>query len=445
MPLTEWRIRIGSGAVASALLLGAPGAAQAGNAPITYNEHVAPILQRSCVTCHRPAGTNAGGLVAPMALRTYREARPWARAIASRVSAREMPPWFADHPTGVFKNERGLNDDEIKTILAWVAGGSPEGDAAKAPPPPAEPANTSGWTLGPPDLIVKLPTPYVVKDDDEDVQGSFHVNLTPEILPRDVVVRAWEFRAGTLDAKANNSVHHMCGGAHPPGYRGQSDEGDEGGKATASLGCTAGGAEPFELPEGFGRRLYANGVVTFGMHYYKEKGPGTAFENQPEVGFYLAKGPIKHIVDTSAIGDRAFEIPPNHPNYPVGGAMTMKKDTLVFALWPHAHLRAKAARYTAAYPDGRKEVLLNVPRYDQSWQVTYQYRQPKLLPKGTRLEVVMHYDNSPARAAKRGFKPDIPVWYGPRTQDEMMLGFFTYAELDPESASRLKTSTQQQD
>ena len=400
---------------------------------VTYHEDVAPILRESCETCHRPAGPNVGGLVAPMPLRTYQETRPWARAIAAKVAMREMPPWFSDAPKGVFKNERGLSDEEITTILAWVKGGAPEGNRTKALPP-AEYAETKhgGWRLGQPDIIVTLPEPYVLKDEDQDVQGTFVVKLTKDILPQDVMVRAWEFRAGTYSAKSNGAVHHMCGGAHRPGSEAENQRsGDEGGKELASLGCTAGGTEPFQLPEGFGRKLWTNGTVTMGMHYFKRSGPGTGFENQPAIGFYLAKGPIKHIVDTRSIGNRSFEIPPYHEYYPVGGATTLKKDTLLFALWPHAHLRAKAARYTAIYPDGREELLLDVPRYDQNWQLTYRYRDPKLLPKGTRLEVVMHYDNSAARAERRGFKPDIPVWYGARTHDEMMLGFFTYAELEP--------------
>ena len=377
-----------------------------------------------------------GGLVAPMPLGTYQETRPWARAIAAKVAKREMPPWFSDGPKGVFKNERGLTDQEIQTILEWVKTGSAEGDRARALAP-AEFADVSngGWTLGPPDIIVALPEPYVLKDEDEDVQGTFVVKLTEDILPRDVTVRAWELRAGTSSAELNNAVHHMCGGAHRPGTEAEGRRsGDEGGKELASLGCSAGGAEPFELPDGYGRKLFANGTVTMGMHYYKRSGPGTGFTNQPAIGFYLAKGPVKHIVDTQSISNRSFEIPPYNDHYPVGGATTLKKDTLLFALWPHAHLRATTARYTATYPDGRTELLLDVPRYDQSWQITYKYREPKLLPKGTRLEVVMHFDNSAARAERRGFKPDIPVWYGPRTQDEMMLGFFTYAELEPGDA-----------
>ena len=434
-------MRIGWGILSSITVLGVVSAmaapAYAGEAgAVTYHGDVAPILRKNCETCHRPTGANVGGLVAPMPLRTYQEARPWARAIAAKVAMRQMPPWFSDAPKGVFKNERGLTDEEIKTILAWVNGGAPEGDRANAlAPVEYGEATNGGWTLGQPDIIVRLPEPYFLTDEDEDVQGTFVVKLTEDILPHDVTVQAWELQAGTFSAELNNSVHHMCGGSHRPGAEAEGRRsGDEGGKELASLGCTAGGAEPFELPEGYGRKLFTNGTVTMGMHYFKRAGPGTGFKNQPAIGFYLAKGPVKHIVDTRSVSNRTFEIPPFHEHYPVGGATTLKKDTLLFTLWPHAHLRAATARYTAIYPDGRTELLLDVPRYDQSWQVTYQYREPKLLPKGTRIEVVMHFDNSAARAERRGFKPDIPVWYGPRTHDEMMLGFFSYAELEPGEA-----------
>jgi hypothetical protein len=166
------------------------------------------------------------------------------------------------------------------------------------------------------------------------------------------------------------------------------------------------------------------------MHYYKQAGPGTGYKNQAEIGFYFAKGPITHKVRTKVIGTFGFDIPPYKVNHRVGAAETLEKDTLMLAYWPHAHLRATTARYVATYPDGRKEVLLNVPRYDQSWQVTYMLNQPKLLPKGTRIDVEMTFDNSADRALKRQFNPNIPIQFGARTQDEMMLGFFSVAEVE---------------
>jgi mono/diheme cytochrome c family protein len=401
-------------------------------ADVTFYEHVAPIFQANCVSCHRPAGQNIGSLVAPMSLMTYEEARPWARSIALKVKGREMPPWFADTPKGVFTNERGLTDKEIATIVAWVNGGSPAGDRSKAPPPVRfADTDNGGYSLGKPDLIVKM-APYAVSDEAEDVQGVFAVQLTEEMLPHDVTLRAWEFRAGTYLA-GQDTVHHMCGGVIEPGEApGALAELGDGGKGAASLGlgCIAGGAEPQQLPEGFGRELKKGSTILFNMHYYKQPGAGSGYMNQAEIGFYFAKGPVAHKVRTKAIGTFGFEIPPQRANYRVGAAETLEKDTFVLAYWPHAHLRATAARYVATYPDGRTEVLLDVPRYDQTWQVTYKLREPKRLPKGTRIDVEMIFDNSSARGAKREFNPNIGVKFGPRTQDEMMLGFLSFAEVD---------------
>lgn len=417
--------------LSAAMLAGTTATGYAADA-VTFYEHVAPILQANCVSCHRPAGQNIGSLVAPMSLMTYEEARPWARSIALKVKAKDMPPWFADYPKGIFTNERGLTDQQIETILAWVNGGALPGDKAKAPAPVQfADVENGGYSLGKPDLIVKMP-PYILTDEAQDVQGVFTVQLTEEMLPHDVTVRAWEFRAGTYLA-GRDTVHHMCGGVIGPTDAPitPADQGDGGkGAASLGLGCIAGGAEPQQLPDGFGRTLKKGSTILFNMHYYKQPGAGSGYTNQAEIGFYFAKGPVAHKVSTKAIGTFGFEIPPQKASYRVGAAETLEKDTYILAYWPHAHLRAKAASYVATYPDGRKEVLLDVPRYDQSWQVTYKLREPKLLPKGTRIDVEMIFDNSSARAAKRQFNSDISVKFGPRTQDEMMLGFLSFAEVD---------------
>jgi len=400
---------------------------------VTYYDNVAAIMQANCVSCHQPVGQNIGSLVAPMSLMTYEDVRPWARAIARRVKAREMPPWFADEPKAVFSNERTLTDQQIKTIVAWVDAGAPAGDKANAPAAAtaaSADADSGGYSLGKPDLIVKMPEAFFVSDEAQDVQGTFHTKLTDEMLPADVLVRAWEFRAGTY-LKGQDTVHHMCGGVTEPNFV-PSAVADAGkGADNLALGCIAGGAEPILLPEGFGRELKKGSTITMNMHYYKQPGPGTGYMNQAEIGFYFAKGPVKYKVKSSAIGTAGFEIPPGRTDYRVGGAETLDKVTLILAWWPHAHLRATAARYTATYPDGHKELLLNVPRYDQSWQVTYKYKQPKLLPKGTRIDVEMWYDNSADRGVKRQFNAGRTISFGPRTQDEMMLGFYSFVELEP--------------
>ena len=179
---------------------------------VTYYRDVLPIIQNNCQSCHQPEGQNLGGVIAPMSFMSYEETRPWARSIAHKVEAREMPPWYASAPKGVFSNERGLTDAEIDTLLTWVEAGAPAGDRADAPAPRQFVENTSGgWSLGEPDYVFKLDEPYFVEDDVYDLNISFFKTLTEADLPADVWVRGWEFKtnAGTVG-------HHMCGFVRAP-------------------------------------------------------------------------------------------------------------------------------------------------------------------------------------------------------------------------------------
>ena len=424
--------------LASALAAVVAAPAQAGNeaaAEVTYYKDVLPIMQENCQTCHRPVGLNIGGLSAPMSFTSYAETRPWARAIASKVEAREMPPWFASAPTGVFSNERGLSDAEIETILRWVDAGAPAGDAADTPPPKQWVEETSdGWSNGTPDFIVKLPEPYMVEDAIYDLNASLFTTLTEEDLPQDTWVRGWELKTGT-----DGVVHHMCvffrrpnAAAAPAAAMGAAEGADALGEL---LSCIAEGAESGMLPDGFGLLLEKGTSLIFNMHYHKEPADGSGVWSQPEVGFFVANEPVKYKVQNDFIPNAGFEIPPHHPHYRIGSSRLLEKDTYVLTYWPHAHLRATAARYTAIYPDGTEELLLDVPRYDQDWQETYKYREPKLLPKGTRIDVDFWYDNTAERAARRDFDPNRAIGHGNRTDDEMSLGFIGYAEVEPEAAA----------
>lgn len=396
----------------------------------TYYRDVVPILQENCQTCHRPEGENIGGVVAPMALMSYQEVRPWAKSIARVVKAREMPPWFATAATrGQFLHERVLSQEEIDTLVTWSRQGAPAGDPSLAPTPRRFVEETSGgWSLGQPDLVVTFDEPYFVEDDVEDLNVNLTTVLTPEQLPKDTWVQAIEFRVG------GRNVHHMCASATPPG-----ESAGFGKFSRHSLGCIALGAESQVMPEGFGMLLARGARVRFSMHYHKEPGPDSGFYDQSELGFYFARKPVKHRVRYSPIGNFGFEIPPGHPRWKVGAAHTFEEDTFLLTLWPHAHLRAVAARYDAVYPDGRRELLLDVPHYDQEWQTTYQYKEPRFVPAGTRLEVVVWYDNTADRGQERGFDADRGVYFGPATTDEMMLGFVNYAPATPSSNPDVST------
>jgi len=392
------------------------------NAPatrVTFYKDVLPILQNNCQVCHRPSGADLGGMVAPMSLLTYEEARPWAKSIARQIDERQMPPWHAtDQFHGVFANERTLKNEERATILEWVKQGAIAGNKADAPAPVAW--SSTEWAIGEPDLILEMPGPFTVADDVEDLYVNFTVDTG---LTEDRWVRAMQFKPGST------VVHHIIGYVY---NQGEVDFNNERGM----IGGIAPGNDASAFADGYGFRLNAGSKFVFAMHYHKEKGPGTAAPDRSKVGlrFYPA-GVAPKQVHIEAIGNMGFEVPPFHPEWTVGMAKTYDRDIKIHFLMPHMHLRGAYAKYTAFYPDGRVEELLEVPRYDFNWQTSYEYREPKLIPAGTRLEVLMKFNNTAERGSDNGFNPSRAVRFGGPTTDEMALGWLSYSYEGEEPAA----------
>ena len=406
------------GALAAAQTPARPPATSAAQARVsttpTFYRDVLPILRTNCQRCHREQGPSFGGLVAPMPLVTYEEVRPWAKAVATAVESRQMPPWLASPATrGVFLNERGLTAAEIATLVAWDRAGAPAGTTPAQLPSGQPPVHVDGWVLGEPNLDVKS-EPSTLPDDATEDMVTFEVGQ----MPRDFWVQGVELLGGS------KAVHHMCGALvfpsdapRPPGV-----------DRETSLGCAAPGSEPRLLPDGFAYLAPRGAGVRLDMHYFKAKGAGTAVVDASRIGLTFSKGTPTHRVRFNAAGNTNFEVPPGHANWRVGAAKTFDRDTTILALWPHGHSRTAAAVYRAFYPTGASEVLLDVPQYDYRWEEVYTYRTPKVVPAGTRIEVIYRYDNSPARAGKKGFDATQPVVFGPRAADEMMLGYISYGQ-----------------
>ncbi len=396
-------------------LLAAPlAAAPAGDAAPTYLGEVKPILEANCVTCHRAEGLDLGGMIAPMSLADYREVRPWARSIARLVQSGDMPPWHADAMhRGQFRNERTLTPEEIETVVAWAKAGAPRGDGED--PKPAFETASGGWSIEP-DLVITMPEPFQVADDVEDLYVDIEVPVPAELLEGDRWIEALEFKAGS------KAVHHLIAYGITPGGT-KVDPG-------VMLGGIAPGADADTFPEGYARLWEKGSKLVFEMHYHKEPGEGTAVADRSSMAIRFAKGEVRHRVMNDNISDYAFEIPPGASDHAVSATYTFEKDVHLVSLLPHMHLRGKASKYVATYPDGREETLLWVPDYDFDWQTSYFYAEPKLLPAGTRVDVTMWYDNSADNPANPD--PTIAVRYGEPTTDEMMNGFlnFTNAAAD---------------
>ena len=381
---------------------------------VTYSKDVAPILNNNCVSCHRP------GEVAPMSLMSYKEVRPWAKAIREQVVNRVMPPWFADPKHGEFSNDCRLSDAQINTIKAWVEAGSPEGNRADLPEPPKF---TQGWTIGKPDLVLSM-----VKEFSIPAEGSvpYQNFVVPTNFTEDRYVQFAEIRQGD-----RSHVHHIIINVrYPNSSRGsrqgqavsnQDERPDRGEDSDGRLVGWAPGEAPLILRPGQAKLIKKGSDLIFQVHYTTNGEPGT---DRSSVGLIFSKVPVEKRVVTAGASARELNIPPGEPNYESSGSYIFKEDSHIENLHPHMHFRGKDFLYRLIYPDGTAKTLLFVPRYDFGWQLTYFFKEPIAAPKGSRLECVAHHDNS----ERNKFNPDPTklVTWGPQTWEEMMIGYFDY-------------------
>jgi hypothetical protein len=223
-------------------------------------------------------------------------------------------------------------------------------------------------------------------------------------------VQGAECRAGNRAV-----VHHIILGTKGGrGKKGQSDRFESG-----FLSATAPGAHPVVLEPGMAKLVPAGSKLVFQMHYTPN---GSPQKDRSSVGLMFADpATVRKEVNTLAIDTMLLLIPPKVSNHKLEAWHIFHRDTVLLSLFPHMHVRGKSFRYEAVYPDGTSEILLDVPHYDFAWQQTYRLAEPKLLPKGTRIRCIAHYDNSAANIANPN--PNALVHWGEQTWDEMLMGF----------------------
>jgi len=426
-------------------------------APVTFSKDIAPILQKQCASCHRPGG------MAPMSLLSYKDTRPWAKSIRENVVKREMPPWHADPRYGEFANDRRLSQGEVDTIAAWVDGGALKGDDKDLPPPLTFNEN---WRIGNPDLVLSMTEEFTLAADGPDEYQYF---VIPTNFTEDRWVRAAEARPGN-----NKIVHHMIafiqparpktqegnagsirrdparmkesifykdgtlirvkpsapvfdnGCATPEGGQGVFTDGT-GRDTMLSLLCgQAPGRDADIWPAGTAKKIPAGANLLIQMHYAKN---GSVEKDRSTVGLIFAKEAPERELVTIPIQNHFFSVPPGAENHEVTSCFTFGEGIRIVSLMPHMHLRGKDMQIKAAYPDGKSEILLSVPNYSFNWQATYYLKKPLAVPKGTRIEVTAHFDNS----TKNKYNPDPTkvVRWGDPTYDEMMIGWMDYISDSP--------------
>ncbi len=362
----------------------------------TYHKDIAPIFNANCVVCHRP------GEAVPMVLTSYEQARPWAKSIRNMVETRAMPPWHADPLVGKFANDRRLSDRDVTTILRWVDQGTPRGNPEEGPEPLTF---TAGWKIGEPDVVFTAPTQSLPAELEDEYRYVF----VPTGFSKDRWIQAAEIRPGNVDV-----VHHVIVFTADPSKGRNGLEG--------SLGGFAPGSPPLIMEHGRGMKISAGEILVLQIHYHKE--PGAVETDQTTIGLKFAEETVKKELRFGTVGTERFAIPPHTSYYPVEARLVLDEDIHLEQIVPHMHLRGTDMKVSAKYPDGRREDILFVPKYDFNWQTFYELAEPKPLPKGTELMAYAHYDNSKSNP----FNPDpsAEVRFGEPTTAEMMYAFFMY-------------------
>ncbi len=386
-----------------------------GNAKVTYNREIAPILHAHCSACHRP------GESGPFSLLTYEDAVQHARQIRYTTQERIMPPWKPVPGFGHFREEAILSDREVALIAEWVDSGTSEGPAADKPSPPQFP---TGWQLGKPDLILEMPQAFALDAAGDDVHQHF---VLPTHLTQDRLVEAIEFRPGNAAI-----VHHvgfyldvtkaaqkLADAAPDIGYGGGS------GPQFLSYGKLRSwvpGMRPHRLPRGYGQLLRKDTDVMMEIHYQRSGKPET---DRSSVGIYFAPSGARQMVLDIQVMETTLAIPAGEHHFHQHVTYTLPTATTLFDVAPHLHMLGREARAEAHLPNGDVKPLIWIKDWDFNWQGQYVFREPIRLPAETKIECDFYFDNTTDNP-RNPHRPPQHVYWGEQSKEEMAMCVFFY-------------------
>jgi mono/diheme cytochrome c family protein len=361
-------------AVSGTKLVYADAGKQAEWTKISYVNDVAPIMKDKCVDCHQPNG------IAPEMLywTSYNQVKTFAPMIREAIRTDRMPPFDADTHYRAFENNENLTAGEIKTLVRWIDAGAPSDLAEGATDPlTVAAAGREDWPLGKPDLIVDIPS--------YDVPAAGVVDYQMPVVANPMKEGRW-LKATTFKAGNRQGVHHILAG-----WMEKMPKGGRGFDWNVSMGGYAVGAESQMAPDKWATWIPAGGAISFQMHYTPI---GKAFTDNSKIAFYWSKEDPELMKRQIIIADPSIEIAPNQARHHETAYVQFPADVQIYAAQVHAHYRGYASKLTAEYPDGKTEVLLNMPHYDFNWQREYIFEDLIDLPAGTKLIADYWYDNS---------------------------------------------------
>lgn len=377
---------------------------------VTFNKQIAPIIYNNCSSCHRP------GEAAPFSLLSYADVQKRGKTIAAATAARFMPPWKAEEGSYRFRDERRLKDTEIALIQEWVKEGMPEGKAGDAP---ASPKFSSGWMLGEPDLVIEMPAAYHIPADGPDIYRNI-------AIPLGLTEDKW-MTAIDMKPTARSVVHHVLyftdssGKAHmksqgpEPGFSGMRPASD-----AEQIGGWAVGAQSHMQPAGLAIPIKKDSDLVIQYHFHPN---GKPQEEKSLIGLYFAKEAPKRTLMSIMLPPTyalfsGLDIAPGDKDFVIRDSYTLPAAFDAVSIGAHAHYIAKQLKMTAALPTGEVKTLLWIKDWDFSWQDRYFFQDFVTLPKGTRLDAEVHWDNS-ASNPRNVSNPPIRVEWGEQSKDEM--------------------------
>jgi hypothetical protein len=340
-----------------------------------------------------------------------------AEVIGEVVMQQRMPPWFASHEFGPFVNRRGLSDGEREIVMDWIRADTPKGDLAKVPPPPKP--REGKWLIGTPDLVLE--------SNEFKLPAKGDIPYLYAILPHVFTKDTWVQGVQILPDKPG-LLHH--------GNMGFANLADGFNEQNFITGQVPGG-EPMNLEAGVAYRIPKGSVLALQLHFVAT---GKAETCKVSVGLRYPREVVQKRLRNIQLTTSKFAIPPGAPAHKVAATRVLDRDIVGVGLFSHMHLRGKDMTFTAHLPDKKSETLLVIPNYSFSWQLPYRWEPGKMrLPKGTKLECVAHFDNSPFNP----YNPDpkATVRHGPQTHHEMMFGFFFYTDANEQLGISVDTKT----
>tara|TARA_Y100000385_G_scaffold65232_1_gene64585 strand:+ start:33191 stop:34942 length:1752 start_codon:yes stop_codon:yes gene_type:complete len=374
-----------------------------GYSSISYEKDIAPLLIEKCMVCHVEGG------IAPWQMKNHETVLGWSAMMRQVLQTKRMPPYHADPNYGEFSHDLSLSTSELQTLVHWIdAGAKKDGNSD---PLAKYQAIAPEWDMGVPDLVFELDEESVPADGIIDYRYQEHdINIDEDI---------WATGFQILPGNREVLHHVLVSVIYPDGFIEPIDRRSPWIDGLLAAWAPGGITEVF--PENTGRAIPKGSRLHFQMHYTTN---GKAQKDKSTVGiYYTNQKPANEYLMVGAYNTN-IKIPPGDKRYENKAKYLFENDATLYALFPHMHFRGKAMKFTALYPDGKKEVLLNVPNYSFNWQRGYLFEEPLTIPARTVLYVDAVFDNSSQNTFNPA--PEKTVYWGDFSFDEMLIGFLSF-------------------